>query len=316
MSAVEVVEPAGGMLHEAYLYRDDADFVRGVGGFVRDGLDRDEAVIVVEPLDRLVLLRDALGDDASAVRFVDMSEVGVNPARIIALWRTYADEYAQRGRTLRGVGEPAYVGRRPAELVECRLHELLLNVAFTDGAPWRLLCPYDAVRLPGDVVDAARHTHPVWGDGAAAERAGHYHDQAPGRAFGERLPEVPAGATRMTYGLAEVDALRRTVGGYAAEAGLPPAVVADLVLAGHELAANTVRYGGGSGVLSMWREPGAVVFQFDDAGRIADPLAGRTTPTVGQERGRGLYLVNQLCDLVQLRSSEKGTSVRITNWVS
>jgi anti-sigma regulatory factor (Ser/Thr protein kinase) len=35
-------------------------------------------------------------------------------------------------------------------------------------------------------------------------------------------------------------------------------------------------------------------------------------PDGEQEGGRGLWLINQLCDLVQLRSSPEGTSVRMS----
>jgi anti-sigma regulatory factor (Ser/Thr protein kinase) len=38
------------------------------------------------------------------------------------------------------------------------------------------------------------------------------------------------------------------------------------------------------------------------------------TPAPDREGGRGLYLVNQLCDLVQVRSSDQGTTVRVTTW--
>ena len=48
-----------------------------------------------------------------------------------------------------------------------------------------------------------------------------------------------------------------------------------------------------------------------DEGHIADPLAGRDRPPPDDLGGRGLYLVNQLCDLVQLRSSPDGSVVRI-----
>ena len=34
-----------------------------------------------------------------------------------------------------------------------------------------------------------------------------------------------------------------------------------------------------------------------------------------QEGGRGLFLVHQLCDLVQLRSSPSGTTVRLFTWL-
>ena len=47
--------------HEAMFYRGDADFLAGLLPFVREGLERDEAVVVAEPGPRLDLLRDALG---------------------------------------------------------------------------------------------------------------------------------------------------------------------------------------------------------------------------------------------------------------
>jgi len=65
----------------------------------------------------------------------------------------------------------------------------------------------------------------------------------------------------------------------------------------------------------MWVEPGVAVVEFSDAGRVTDPLIGRLMPSLEQEGGRGVYLVNQLCDLVQLRSSERGTTVRILTWL-
>ncbi|MEO8290742.1 MAG: hypothetical protein ABI649_07070 [Gaiellaceae bacterium] len=48
-----------------------------------------------------------------------------------------------------------------------------------------------------------------------------------------------------------------------------------------------------------------------DAGRIEEPLAGRERPLLDQPSGRGLWLANQLCDLVQMRAFENGGTVRI-----
>jgi len=53
-----------------------------------------------------------------------------------------------------------------------------------------------------------------------------------------------------------------------------------------------------------------------DGGHIDDPLVGRRMPLPLASGGRGVYLVNQLCDLVQIRSSPKGTTVRIHAWTS
>ena len=105
--------------------------------------------------------------------------------------------------------------------------------------------------------------------------------------------------------------MRSLVAQRAAGAGLAEASREDLVLAVNEIVTNSVQYGGGGGVLHLWREPGAIVCEARDRGFIADPLAGRLPPPVDQYGGRGLWLVNQLCDLVQIRSHPGGTAVRV-----
>ena len=110
--------PADGFDHEALLYWDDEDFLAGLLPFVRAGLELDEAVVVAEPRPRLDLLRDALGDDAAAVDLLDMAEVGRNPGRIIGVWDRLLGEHTAAGRRLRGVGEPAFAGRRESEYLE------------------------------------------------------------------------------------------------------------------------------------------------------------------------------------------------------
>ena len=44
---------------------------------------------------------------------------------------------------------------------------------------------------------------------------------------------------------------------------------------------------------------------------IEDPLAGRERAPDADGGGRGLWIVNHLCDLVQLRSSRAGSVVRL-----
>jgi anti-sigma regulatory factor (Ser/Thr protein kinase) len=87
-----------------------------------------------------------------------------------------------------------------------------------------------------------------------------------------------------------------------------------LELAASELATNSVQHGGGCGTVTMWEEPGAVVLEFADAGRVTDPLVGRRIPDPDATSGAGLHLLHQLCDLLQLRSSPAGTTVRVTTW--
>ena len=40
-------------------------------------------------------------------------------------------------------------------------------------------------------------------------------------------------------------------------------------------------------------------------------LAGRVLPSIHLPGGRGLRIANQLCDLVQIRSTPEGTTVRL-----
>jgi anti-sigma regulatory factor (Ser/Thr protein kinase) len=300
--------------HEAMFYRGDADFLAAVLPFIRDGLEHGEAVVVAEPLPRLDQLRAALGHDAGAVEFLDMAEIGANPARIIGVWAEVLGRTTGTGRRLRGVGEPAFVGRHTAELVECRLHELLLNHAFAAGPGWRLLCPYDQEHLPRAVTQAALRTHPVRSTSDSRFPSTGYASGRHMAAFGEPLPPPGDAVLRGRYGPGDIAATRRTVAHWARSCGLPEDRVEVLELAASELATNSIRHGGGAGTLAMWLDETAAVLEFSDAGTLTDPLTGRLRPPPDPDGGRGLYLVNQLCDLVQLRSSDAGTTVRVITW--
>ena len=305
--------PAG-FEHEALFYRDDATFLAGVLPFVRDGLARGEEVVVAEPPARQDLLRDAVGADAVRVRWLDVTALGGNPARIIGAWRTLLDGATAAGRGLRGVGEPAWPGRRDAEYAECRLHELLLTTAFDDGPAWRLLCPYDQTHLPRAVRTGALQSHPLVSTSGHRRPSTAFSRESAAATFATPLHQPGEGVLRGVYGAGDLRATRRTVVSFARSCGLPDDRTQVLELAASELVANSVHHGGGSGTVAMWRTDDAAVVEFSDGGHITDPLAGRRVPPPEQARGRGLHLVNELCDLVQLRSDPRGTTVRITTW--
>lgn len=54
-----------------------------------------------------------------------------------------------------------------------------------------------------------------------------------------------------------------------------------------------------------------MVVEVCDVGYIDDPLVGRRAPDPEGEDGRGVWLMHQLSDLLELRSSPGGTTVRI-----
>ena len=306
--------------HEVFLHRGDREFLAGALAFVREGLAQDETVVVVEPRSRLALVRDALGEDAGAVGFIDVDEVGGNPGRLLPLLAATVAEHTGAGHGLRVLGEGAHAGRRRPELDECLVHEALVNHAFGPGPAWRLLCPYDAAALPPDVTAAALRAHPARpgpGSGGPGPASVASCDGADLAALTGEAPLAPPTdvVLRGEFGRRDLPAVRRTVHQFARSCGLPEGKTANLELAASELAANSVRHGGGTGSIGLWREPDAVVVEFTDAGRLEDPLVGRRRPEDPQGSGMGLYLVHQLCDLVQVRTGPAGTTVRVSTWV-
>ncbi|MBN1092965.1 sensor histidine kinase [Blastococcus sp. TML/M2B] len=243
-----------------------------------------------------------------------MSTLGANPARIIGAWDEVVAAAGVAGCGLRGVGEPAWPGRRDAEYVDCRLHELLLNTAFGGGPAWRLLCPYDQAHLPRAVRTGALQSHPLVSSAGRRRPSTAYSRAAAAETFGAPLPQRTDVALRGSYGADDLRAIRGTVASFARSCGLAGAQVEALELAASEVVTNSLRHGGGRGTLALWDTEDAAVVEFGDGGHIADPLVGRRRPPPDRPGGRGLHLVNQLCDLVQVRSSSLGTTVRITTW--
>jgi anti-sigma regulatory factor (Ser/Thr protein kinase) len=292
------------------LYRGEDGFLAGTLPFVREGLEQDEAVLVAVSRRKARLLADRLVGTAGRVTFIDMLDLGRNPARIIPVWRDFAADNTGRGRPFRGVGEPVWSERNADELDECRRHEALLNVAFDDGPAWRLLCPYDVATLPPDAVEVAHHTHPhVRENGNGARASAAYGDDAD--QLDGALPAPPARRRDIAFTDENLGAVRTAVGRASRWAGLDRERAADLMLAVSELATNSLRHADGRGRFRLWRESDSIVCEVSDAGRIDDPLVGRRTPSIGQGSERGLWLVNQLCDLTQIRSTADGTTVRI-----
>lgn len=297
--------------HEAFFYADDDEFLCGTVPFLRDGLARHEPALVVLSAARVKLIRDALGPPADAVTYADMSEVGVNPARIIPAWRDFIERNEPSGRPLRGIGEPIWPSRRGPELVECQRHEALLNAAFAGTVFW-LRCPYDVGSLSEEVVAEARRTHPyVVRDGESRSSTSYPGADALAVPSTESLPPPPPRATDFEFGEETLPEVRRVVADFADAAGLATGRISELVVAANEVATNSVVHGGGNGVLRLWLDDRTLLCEVRDAGSAVDPLADRRRPDCGSDGGRGLWLANQLCELVQIRATGLGNVVRM-----
>ena len=308
-----VTTHSGGLRHAALFYAGLDKFAELTASFVRQGLDAGEAVIVLTKGDKVGALREELGSDAAEVLFGDMDEIGRNPARILPVWQDFITSHDGSHRGLRGVGEPIWAGRTPEEIVEAQRHESLINFALA-GAPLLIACPYDTGVLEPDVIEEARRTHPFLleeGDLEYRDSSAYRAGEDMGAPFDDPLPEPRSRPEEMPVAPDRISSLRIFVSRRSAAFGLDPGRTDDLVLAMNEIVTNTLRHGGGRGVLRLWHEGNSLVCEVRDRGQIDEPMVGRTRPSPTQETGFGLWLVNQLCDLVQVRSFASGTVVRV-----
>ena len=298
--------------HEAVLYLGEEEFLADTLPFVAEGLEAGEPIMVAVEQPKIELLKRELGGDASRVRFRDMLELGRNPARIISAWCDFVAEHREGGNSLRGIGEPAWPGRSEAELEECDHHESLLNVAFGEGPEFSLLCPYDVRGLDTDVVRSALRTHPTLTINGSRVPSNAYLEPCEWAGpFEGPLPDPASTPDQREFGPDDLVDVRRFTTAAAEHLGADHRVAWDFTFAVNELAINSVRHAGTGGTVRIWREDDDLLGDVSDGGHIEDPLVGRRRPPPDEVSGRGLWLVNQLCDLVQIRSSEAGTVVRV-----
>ncbi|MFD9725600.1 anti-sigma factor RsbA family regulatory protein [Streptomyces sp. NPDC059072] len=312
MSGLPSSAVPGAFVHPALFYRDRTEYLAGVGRFIHTALAADEPVLVAVPGPRLDVLRESLGTGAAAeVTWADMTRWGRNPGRILAALRDFADRH--EGRPARIVGEPIWPGRTRAEVLEATRHEALINTAFA-GRRATVLCPYDVVGLPTAVVADARRTHPTLIEKGEDRLSEAYVDASVVCADCDRpLPEPAGVGPGLEYAHGQLGEVREYTETWARGTALGAARRGDLVLAVSEAAANSLSHGGGKGTLRLWNSAAAgVVAEIRDGGRLSDPLAGRRRPSLASPHGgRGLWMIHQLCDLVEIRASADSLTLRL-----
>jgi len=290
--------------HNALLYGSVDEYVDAITSFVGAG----EPALVAVPYPKKELLHEILGA-RTRVSFVDMADLGRNPARIIPAVRSFV--HAQGGRPTRFVGEPTWPGRSAAEMGEVLLHEGLLDIAMA-GTAISILCPYDTVALDAAIIADAERVHTHLLDGGRRRESATYDPDMAMALFRRPLPPAPSHAASLVFDH-DLSRLRHFVEEGAGRTGLADERLQDLLLAVNEVATNAVIHVGTPGLIRFWHDAEAmeVVCDLCDDGRIDQPLVGRFGPYPLAVEGWGLWMVNQVCDLVELRSGDWGTNVRL-----
>jgi len=285
------------MRHDGSALPSTRAVLSAAGDFLADAVVADQPVLYLGPSARLAALRRTVRTRAQAVTWVDTDVLVRNPARLLPALGEFVSSYrGVRVRALVDLSVP-----RPAGPVrdELYLHEFLLNTGECQSWPLDLRCCYDIVTVGAEVAEALNEMHHRPASGAEAQDA-----------FEAELPPPPS-AVRFPADITTLAALREFVHRHATAAGVAPDRIDDLAYAVNEVVTNSICHGAGHADLSVWTEPTFFCCDVRDRGRITDPLVGRVKPEAGAGSGRGLWLVHHLCDLVQVRSSSAGTTVRM-----
>jgi transcriptional regulator with XRE-family HTH domain len=146
--------------HRVLIYASDDEFLAAVGPYLREGLERSDALLVVTGPTNLQLVRDHLGNDAAKVELTDATGWYSSPVEALFRYRRFLEDHLDAGsKWVRIVGEPVWAGRSAAEIREWTRYESILNLSFA-AAPATIVCPYDARSVPEQVVLDAGCTHP------------------------------------------------------------------------------------------------------------------------------------------------------------
>jgi anti-sigma regulatory factor (Ser/Thr protein kinase) len=294
-------------VHEALIYRDEAEFDAALHAFLQEAAAVGEPVLVALPGRHLEQVREALGKDMADARLEDLEQVGRNPGRLLSMIEEWVASHHGRARV---VSEVVWPGRTRAEAVEALRHEALVNHALA-GTGATIMSPFDARHLDEDILAGVEMTHPtVVEDGQ--RRVGTSYTDPMSTTFGELWPlEDPPGPVSEHPLDGSLMELRRAVADDPVLGSLSADRRSDLVFAINEAASNAVKHGNETCLTRIWHDGDEVVTEVRSRSGIDDLMAGRRRPAAGALEGRGLWLINQVCDLVELRTGASGTTLRM-----
>jgi anti-sigma regulatory factor (Ser/Thr protein kinase) len=300
----------GGFRHVALLYPDVTGYLAAVRAMIGEAQNRTEPVLVAIPGSPGHQLRAELGT-GPGIEFADPAGLGRNPARVTSALLAFTA--AHPGRPVHCISERVWLGRSAAEVREGARNESLTNIALA-GTLATIVCPYNTAALRPSVVDDACRTHPVISGHRSQHGVTYLGPSFTPPASARPLPPPPREVPGLTYET-DLRPVREYVARQARGAGLDPERTAELVLGASEVAANTLRHTGRPGTVSAWPARDEFLCQIQDSGQITDPLAGLHPPSPDQLGGQGLWVVNSVCDLVEVRTGPRGTTIRLHMWL-
>jgi anti-sigma regulatory factor (Ser/Thr protein kinase) len=310
MTAVTAVRPTGSwggdtFAHEAFLFATDEDVVARVLPFVREGLAREEPVLVVagERVRRVVA--DELGDDLPRLAaFAPAEDWWRGGHGTLLAYDGDLRALRRASRCWRLAAEPVWLAAQDGRVWS--RFEAVANRCYAD-MPYYSLCLHDTTRLAPEVLDAVGRTHPLVWDGSSPVASPTYQEPEAFVSAAEPPWEPrPVGvqSATVTTGRDARDWLTSQIGDEWRDR------LDDVLLAVHELVANALREAGAAYV-AAWSTGEELVCEVSDPGAgMHDVTAGYVPP--GPEcPGRGLWLARSLADDAAVAPAGPGTRIRL-----
>jgi len=292
--------------HGAFVYEGDDEYVAHSLAFLKEGLETGEGCIVAHTRDGIAMMREALGRDADRVSYVDVGSVYTRPARALA---AYCGALRRQLRGAPSVRAVAYlqIGPFQEEWDEWVGYEAMTNLAYSHLPAW-VVCTYDVSGVPDAVLEEMERTHSeVLDDGWRA--SDHFEDPREVVRSLTPEPELLPQLRSLSPGN-DLERFRERLANELMAAKVPEATALDMLVAGTEVAANAVRYGGGIEEVRVGTAGGRFVCEvIDRGGGFDDPAAGYLVPRAGT--GSGLWVARQLAWRLESFHSPRGFTVRL-----
>jgi anti-sigma regulatory factor (Ser/Thr protein kinase) len=295
-----------GLTHHGLLHPPSADLTATLAPLITERLTRGETVLAALPPGTAAGLPAQL-PTLARLHVIDSSELYRHPGRVLAYYRAWLADTGSEGRaaTIVAVPDPGDDDQHREALW---MHvEAATTVALAEQ-DLTLICAYPNHSA---TAEAVRRVHPSLLNGTMMPNP----DFLPAEQFVARYPLPPPAElgepdfTHIIYHLKELSPLRQIVAAHATRAGLPAVRCDDVVLAVTEIASNAIEHGAPPATVRLWTTSASMICQISDTGRYTRPLAGLLPPPNTQFRGRGLWMVHQLCD--QFYLWQHPTTIRV-----
>jgi anti-sigma regulatory factor (Ser/Thr protein kinase) len=304
-----------GYIHDAFVYSTDEEMVTGAVHFLQEGIDADEAAVVVCSERNAEIVARALGAEDRLALLPQPDVYHRVPDAIIAFQHLIERQLASGAHRVRVVAEVDF-GASEATWSEWARFESVVNMALAEYPLWNV-CIYDTRVLPEAVIATAERTHPNVRTGASRSPSSQYVEPLKYLSQPRAWEPFPMQAGLPAIDLNELTDLAQLRHGLAealAAGKLARDGVDDMVIAVSEIATNAIMYGGPPVNVRLWAEDGRAICTVTDHGPgIDNPFAGYV-PAHGSDLtrgGMGLWMARRLCDQVDLHKGPDGFTVRL-----